>query len=78
MMEIPTNEMVVLDIAGNNARVVCSVPEIETSLSALGFVSDGEQFVRNITDKDKDIHGRPLGDKRFFYVAFDGAFVLTQ
>ena len=47
---MPSNETVVLDIAGNVARVWCDVVEAEQLLLALGFSREGDQLVRSISD----------------------------
>lgn len=49
-MSIINGEIVVLDIAGNSARVACGKPDAEASLSALGFLLEGDQMVRPIAD----------------------------
>lgn len=49
-MKMPNNEIVVLDIAGGNARVACDSPALESNLSALGFQLEGDQYVRKIAD----------------------------
>jgi len=55
-MDMPKNELVVLDIAGKRARVKCDLKNIEPILSFLGFVREGDQMVREITD-DLDRQG---------------------
>lgn len=50
MMNLPKNEIVVLDIAGANARVVCSDKEDQVNLAKLGFTLENEQMVRTIAD----------------------------
>lgn len=49
-MNIVNGEIVVLDIAGARARVACGKPDAESSLIALGFVSNGDQMVRQLSD----------------------------
>ena len=49
-MDIPKDEVVVLDIAGSTARVACDVPQAEQALEALGFLPEGDQLVRKIVD----------------------------
>lgn len=49
-MNMPKNELVVLDIAGNRARVQCDVSNIKTVLSSLGFVYEDDHMVREIAD----------------------------
>jgi len=44
------NEIVVLDIAGARAKVACGKPSVEASLMALGFVPEGDQLARPISD----------------------------
>jgi hypothetical protein len=50
MMNLPENEIVVLDIAGACARVVCGNQRDEANLANLGFVSENGQMVRPIAD----------------------------
>jgi hypothetical protein len=50
MMNLPENEIVVLDIAGAHARVVCSDQGDEANLVQLGFVLENGQMVRPISD----------------------------
>lgn len=49
-MSIVRDEIVVLDIAGSRARVACGKPDAEAALLALGFVHEGTQMVREISD----------------------------
>lgn len=49
-MQIPKDEVVVLDIAGSTARVACDKPRAEQALEALGFSPEIDQFVREIVD----------------------------
>lgn len=49
-MEMPRDELVVLDIAGSSARVMCDVPETKSALEALGFLREDDQLVRRIID----------------------------
>lgn len=49
-MNIPENEIVVLDIAGSHARLVCENSKAAVSLTAMGFVLESDQFVRPISD----------------------------
>lgn len=49
-MKMPKGEIVVLDIAGSSARVMCDAPELESALTALFFVPEGDQLVRKIAD----------------------------
>jgi hypothetical protein len=49
-MNIVEGEIIVLDIAGASARVACGKPEAEASLIALGFILEGDQMVRKISD----------------------------
>jgi hypothetical protein len=51
-MKIPKNEIVVLDIAGAHARVICGNPAVETKLFALGFNFEQDQLVRAISDAE--------------------------
>lgn len=44
------DEIVVLDIAGASARVACGKDEAEAALIALGFLHQGQQMVRKISD----------------------------
>ncbi|WP_062113025.1 hypothetical protein [Collimonas pratensis] len=50
IMNCVENEIVVLDIAGARARVVCGKPSVEASLIALGFAPEGDQMARPISD----------------------------
>lgn len=57
-MNIPGNEVVVLDIAGTLAKVSCADPKVKAQLSALGFVDEvSMQMARRISD---DIDRRGL------------------
>ena len=49
-MVYPDNELVVLDIAGDCARVVCNSHDNIGSLVRLGFTLEGDQWVRPIID----------------------------
>lgn len=49
-MQIPKDEVVVLDIAGSTARVACDKPRAKQALEALGFLPEINQFVREIVD----------------------------
>ncbi len=49
-MKMPENELVILDIAGNHARLQTDNMARETKLTTLGFVRDGGQLVRPIAD----------------------------
>lgn len=49
-MSYPDNEIIVLDIAGSHARLHSTKPDAGPALQALGFVLEGEQFVRPIAD----------------------------
>lgn len=59
-MQIPKDEVVVLDVAGSTARVACDKPRAEQALEALGFSPERDQFVREIVD-DADRQGLVLG-----------------
>jgi hypothetical protein len=50
MMDLPENEIVVLDIAGAYARVVCCNQGDEANLAKFGFVSENGQMVCPISD----------------------------
>jgi hypothetical protein len=49
---LPTDEIVVHDIAGNRALVSCTKPSAEVDLRCLGFVQDGDGLVRAISDEN--------------------------
>ena len=49
-MHMPQNEIVVLDIAGEYARVACFEPRGLLNLAKLGFLSEDDQMVRPILD----------------------------
>ena len=49
-MSYPDNEIIVLDIAGNQARLGSTKPDADAALQALGFVQQGEQWVRPLAD----------------------------
>ena len=49
-MSVVKNEIVVLDIAGSHARIVCDKSAAESDLIALGFFINGDQMVRPISD----------------------------
>lgn len=49
-MNMPKNELVVLDIAGNRARAKCDLPNMESALLSLGFIHEDDQMVREIID----------------------------
>lgn len=44
------DEIVVLDIAGTPARVSCTKPDVRATLLAMGFVAEGDQLVRLLSD----------------------------
>lgn len=49
-MKYPNNRMVVLDIAGQTAIIVCDNLTAETSLLALGFAPDNGRMFRKVAD----------------------------
>ena len=49
-MNFPDNEIVVLDITGDHARLASSKPTTDAQLLALGFVAEGDQLVKSIAD----------------------------
>ena len=51
-MSMPENEIVVLDIAGDQATLHSNNPAREAELFALGFVREGDEFIRTIVDDD--------------------------
>lgn len=59
-MKIPENELVVLDIAGSYARLQTDDMAREVALTTLGFIRDGDQLVRSISE---DIDRRMLVQK---------------
>lgn len=70
-MSMPENEIVVLDIAGNQAVLHSSAPEKESGLFALGFLREGDRFVRAIID-DTDQHSLVLSLIQIDAVFSDG------
>jgi hypothetical protein len=50
MTNIPENECVVLDLAGNRAKVKCRLPNMESVLSSLGFIRENDLMTRRIVD----------------------------
>lgn len=67
-MKIPKNDLVVLDIAGNSARVMCDDPEMELALGTLGFLRDGELLIRRVkSDADRqDLVHKLIGFNALF------------
>ena len=51
-MNCPAGEIVVADIAGSRALVVCNKPSVEAALLGLGFQVEGANAVRTIPDDD--------------------------
>ncbi|MEQ5840510.1 hypothetical protein N0A02_13850 [Paraburkholderia acidicola] len=49
-MKMPQNETIVLDMAGNTCAVWTDVPDHFQVLRSLGFVSNGDRWVRPIAD----------------------------
>lgn len=49
-MKMPENELIVLDVAGSHARLNLGSSGQEAELVAMGFVRQGSQMVRSITD----------------------------
>lgn len=59
-MNMVEKEIVVLDIAGNCARVSCTSSDARASLLAMGFVREGDQLVRSVSgdlDRQKIVAG---------------------
>jgi hypothetical protein len=49
-MKIIKGEIVVLDIAGNRALIACDRPDQYANLVKIGFVAEGGQMARKISD----------------------------
>lgn len=49
-MKLPESEIIVLDLAGDYARVACHNPDGVESLMSLGFHLSGDQFIKAIAD----------------------------
>jgi hypothetical protein len=49
-MKFPENAIIVLDIAGNKARLAVTSDGAPADLNSLGFLQEKEQFVRPIAD----------------------------
>lgn len=49
-MKTPKGEVIVLDIAGNTARLMCDAPQAAGALEALGFLAESDHLTRKIID----------------------------
>jgi hypothetical protein len=68
MNAMPDHEVVVLDLAGHVAALVCRSPAIEPALRVLGFVAVSPRWERPITD---DADRKQLADA---LIGLDGLF----
>lgn len=50
MTSLPQNETIVVDVAGNRCAVLTDVPAHAQVLQATGFVKQGDQWTRQISD----------------------------
>ena len=56
---LPENEIIVLDLAGNHARIACTSPVDISALNALGFQAEGDQLVKavsGVAERQKLVH----------------------